>query len=369
MNSTDLETKVAIIGAGVIGLSAGEKISRRYSTLILEENEKFGQVTSSRNSEVIHSGIHYPENSLKTKWCIQGRELLYDYCKKRNVPYKKIGKLIIATNENEEKEIYNIKCHCDRLEIRAKNISQSEIKKKEPDINAMSALFLPETGVFDSHSFMASLEAYILSNGGIIAYRHEVIKIEPKKNGWLLTVKKEKEIFTIFSSIVINAAGLKAAFLSNMALNEQKYEHKFCLGRYFLLKTDRKFHSLIYPVPSKDGLGVHITVDMADQVRIGPDTEWIEEKNLSNLPNLYKCNWDILYSKFLILTKKLYPKVKKENLSPQLVGIRPKLFIHNTQYHDFLVENHGGFIHCLGIESPGLTSALACADYLEKMVH
>lgn len=365
--SETLTTQVLVIGAGVVGLAVAAELSKNQEVILAEQYPQFGRETSSRNSEVIHSGIYYPKDSLKTRSCIEGRKLLYEYCEKNQVPYRKCGKFVVATSLFEEEYLEKLFTHSKELGVPVEKVSKSFIEKKEPLIQVATGLFFPETGIIDSHQLMQKLEDEFKRNGGTTAYRHQVVEIG-KSGKWITGLKAPEENLTVESDIVVNCTGLNGAELSNRVLRTKKYSHRFCRGRYFSLaqKYQNKFQHLIYPVPVKDGLGVHVTIDTAGFARLGPDVDWCHpEKNYSEVSTLYDCDWEALRRPFAEAAKKYFPTLEEKEVSPGLIGIRPKLFLHGEARPDFLIENHDGFIHCLGIESPGLTAALSLAKLIK----
>jgi L-2-hydroxyglutarate oxidase LhgO len=369
MADETISCDVLIIGAGVIGLAIASKIADSGSVVIVEANPQFGQETSSRNSEVVHSGIYYPPASQKTQWCIEGRAALYDHCQRRGIGFKKTGKLVVATAAYEGEYLDKLAKNAKNLSVPHVRLTKTEAENLEPLIRCESALLFPESGIVDSHALMADFEVSIENRGGMIAYGHRVVSIEGADSDWKIRVSGPAEDFTIKTPIVVNAAGLNAARLSNEALGTTRYEHRFCRGRYFSVsgKYKNSFGHLVYPVPQKDGLGIHVTIDLEGFVRLGPDVDWCSQSVDAQLE--YRCDWDSLELPFLNAVNRYFPELTKDHVSPGLIGIRPKLFIDGTAHPDFLVEAHGSFIHCLGIESPGLTSSLIIAAEVEKKIH
>lgn len=366
-----IETDVVVVGAGVVGLAIAYRLSRHKSVLLIEKNDKFGQETSSRNSEVIHSGIYYPRESKKTSFCIKGRELLYLFCTEFNVPFKKCGKYVVATNSMEQDYLHGLKAHSDEVQVPNDSISPNRLVSALPLVKAKESIYFPESGIVDSHVLMARLEQLAKAQGTVVAYSHRVMGFQPSQNGWEVLVQNGNgELETVLSERVINCAGLPAADLSNQALRTNKYQHRFCRGRYFNLssKFSMSFKSLVYPTPNKDGLGVHITSDLGGMVRLGPDVDWSSDHNYQNISELYDCDWDSLRPHFLALAQRYLPTLQLKDLSPGQIGVRPKLFSNGSPYQDFLIENHQGFIHLLGIESPGLTAALAIAEAVREKI-
>ena len=361
-------SEVLVIGAGVIGLAAASELASHAAVVVLDRYPKFGQETSSRNSEVVHSGIHYPPASFKTRWCIEGREALYAYCRDRGIPHAKIGKFVVATTPSETEYLTKLAAHCKSLQVPCEPVTGARISQSEPLVRAEAGLFFPETGIVDSHVFMASLERAITEKEGVIAYRSTVTGISRTPNGWRVETEGAGGNLAVEARIVVNAAGLAAAELTNLALSTSRYEHRLCRGRYFAVPGyTRKFKHLVYPVPRKDGLGVHVTLDMGGNVRLGPDVDWCEGVGYREHTRLYDCDWEGLLPAFLASVRAYCPGIPEGALTPGLIGIRPKLFIDGKARPDFLVENHQGWIHCLGIESPGLTSALAIAKKVSEL--
>lgn len=366
-----IQTDILVIGAGVIGLSVAAKLSQKAALILVESFPQFGRETSSRNSEVVHSGIYYPVGSLKTQACIEGRRRLYEFCEQFGVPFAKVGKFVVSTQPEEDAYLEKLAKHCQQVDVPVTRELGSVVMQQEPLIQVREAVFLPETGIVNSHALMAVFERQIVEQDGLVAYRHRVRKVHRDGNSWITQIQTPEGELEIQSEWVINAAGLAAAELSNAALQEQKYEHRFCRGRYFSLsqKYQNQFKSLIYPVPPKDGLGIHVTVDLDGFARLGPDVDWcLETKNYAEIETLYDCDWNTLQPVFTQAVRRYCPQVESKDLSPALIGVRPKLFIDGKAQPDFLIENLGGFIHCLGIESPGLTSSLALAEHLSRFL-
>lgn len=370
--ATNLKTDVVIIGAGVVGLAVAFKLSNnRRKVVVIEKNSQFGQETSSRNSEVVHSGIYYPKDSNKTNLCIEGREALYSFCERFNVPHLKCGKYVVTTDVLEENYIEQLTKHCKTIGIRNSRLSGAEIKNREWLVDAQNGLFFPESGIVDSHLFMKRLEQLASEQGSVFVYSHRVESIEHVSGGWIISLQNPKgEIDQISSDFVVNAAGLSAAEISNKTLGVQRYEHRFCRGRYFNLtpKFINSFKSLIYPIPDGDGLGIHVTRDLGGMIRLGPDVDWLHDSQIGKLDSMYDCDWDLLKPRFLKSVQRYLPNLEIRDLSPGLVGIRPKLFLDGQPYHDFLLENQRGFVQLLGMESPGLTASLAIAKAVEKLL-
>jgi len=371
-----MDAEITIIGAGVIGLAIAEKLSKNYKNVFLiEKHTTFGQETSSRNSEVIHAGIYYQKDSLKAKFCVEGKKLLYDYCRKYKVPFKNCGKLIVATSEEEIAVIENIMKNAIRNGVDDLIVLEPEqISELEPNIFAIKALFSPSTGIVDSHSLMKRFETNAINNGSQVVYGSEVTGIRRIKYGYDITIPDPgKKSFNFTSRIVINSAGLNSDKVSEMVgINDDKLKILFCKGEYFRLKPpkDRLISRLVYPVPhpNMEGIGVHVTVDMDGGVRLGPDVNYLESNayDYKTTPSKQEA--------FYKSAKKFLPFLEYNDITPDMAGIRPKTQKAGDPPRDFYImeeskRGYPGFINLIGMESPGLTSSLAIAQYINNMVN
>lgn len=367
------KTDITITGAGVIGLAVAFELSREYKDVfVIEQETSFGQGISSRNSEVIHAGIYYPKDSLKTQTCIEGRRMLYEFCEKHNIRHKKIGKLIVAVDEAEASALAGLFNQglgngVDDLKL----LSKDEIKALEPYVSAEAAIYSPSTGIIDSHGLMKYLALKFEGNKGTVAYNNEVIGIDKVKGGFEVTVKDgASEVFTFFTRIFINSAGLNSDKIAALAgLSKDAYKLKYCKGDYFRAPASKAklINRLIYPVPKQEGsgLGIHATLNLAGGLRFGPDDEYVE-----------KPHYNIALSKsklFYESVRAFLPFIKLEDLTPDTAGVRPKLQGPGEGFRDFIIKDESaarlpGLINLIGIESPGLTAAFSIAARVKEMV-
>jgi L-2-hydroxyglutarate oxidase LhgO len=278
-----MDADITIIGAGVVGLSIAEKISENYENLfVVEKHLTFGQETSSRNSEVIHAGIYYPEGSLKARLCVEGKSLLYDYCKKYEIPYKNCGKLIVAITNEEIGVIKGIKETASRNGVDLEIIDGERIRELEPNIFALKALYSPSTGIIDTHSLMKRFETNTRNNGGEIVYGSEVTGIRKLDKGYEITLlDTDKNPYNFSTGIIINSAGLASDKIAEMAgIKDEALTIHFCKGEYFRVNPpkNRLINRLVYPVPhpNMEGIGIHVTIDMAGGVKLGPDVKFLD---------------------------------------------------------------------------------------------
>jgi len=370
-----MDANITIIGAGVVGLAIAEKVSEEHKNVFLiEKHISFGQETSSRNSEVIHAGIYYTKDSLKSRLCVEGKWLLYDYCKKYNVPYNNCGKLIVATSVREISVIEGIrqtaiKNGVDDLSY----IGIEEIAGLEPNIFALKALYSPSTGIVDSHSLMKQYETNSLNNGCQIVYGSEVIGIMKVRDGYKITLlDADEQNYSFTTKIIVNSAGLTSDKVSEMVgITDENLKILFCKGEYFRINPpkNRLIKRLIYPVPHQnmEGIGIHVTIDMGGGVKLGPDVKYLES-------NIY--DYKLTASKqeaFYISAKKFLPFLEFDDLAPEMAGIRPKIQKPGEPLRDFYIKEESkrgfpGFINLIGMESPGLTSSIAIAKYVERLI-
>ncbi len=365
-----LECQVAIIGAGVIGLACAAELSQNHSVVVVEGQGKFGQDTSSRNSEVIHSGVYYAADSLKTEWCITGRELLYSFCERMNVPHRQCGKWLVATNSDEIEYLEKVFLHCQKLDVPCDWMESKAVLNMQPEISVVRALHFPRTGIVDSHALMATLESQALRQEAIFGYRNKVSTIETRNSGWEIGLDTPDGPLRLSAGTVINCAGLAAAQIANLAHGTERFEHRYCRGRYFSLgsRFDGVFSKLVYPVPPKDGLGIHITIALDGSARLGPDIDWTKENRYDRSPALYDDAWpDTLKRQFTESAQRFLPSLEPRDLAPGFVGLRPKLFIDGTSHPDFYLHSQDRLISLLGIESPGLTASLAIAKQVAEV--
>ena len=360
-------TNTVVVGAGVVGLAIGKEISVNDSeVIILEKEGTIGQITSSRNSGVIHAGMYYPSNTLKAKFCVEGNRLLYAYAKKFNVPFINTKKIIVANNQSQIDDILVIKQQAELNGVENLVIlDEKQVNKLEPLIKCVGGLLVPSTGIIDQHSLMQSYLGEYETNGGMVSYNSTVKKISFVNNRFeILVVNKDIETKIICKNL-INAAGIFSSEVANSieGLDKKHVPQTFLAkGNYFSLNKKLPINHLIYPVPEKISLGIHLTLEVDHSIKFGPDAEWVED------PYDYSVN-ESLKSKFVNSINKYLPDVNENMLSPSYAGIRPITSKEDRVKRDFTistVENHQieNLINLYGIESPGLTSSLAIAKYV-----
>lgn len=361
---------VLIVGAGVVGLAIAARLSQQYSNVLLvDKNSTFGEETSSRNSEVIHAGIYYPQNSLKAKLCVRGKQLLYQYCQQRHIPHKKVGKLLVAHSKQEEsylaKTLKQAKLNgVDDLVWQSKE----QLQESTPALAATAALLSPSTGIIDVHSYMQNLLADTEHNGALFVAQTRFVSATANKSGLEVVLDSQGETSTLQCQHVINCAGLYATevatAINDMPISKIPQLH-YCRGHYFSYQGKSPFNQLIYPIPEANGLGIHASLNTAGQLKFGPDTQYIEDIDYQVAETLKR--------KFVTAISKYFPDIDSNKLIPDYAGIRPKLQGHNEGFKDFCIQtvkqhNVAGLINLFGIDSPGLTSSLAIAEYVEHLM-
>lgn len=366
----DFSTDSIIIGAGVVGLAIARVLSEQgKEVLVLDKLPEFGKITSSRNSGVIHAGLYYPEQSLKTKMCVSGNELLYDYCNKYSIPHKNTKKILVASNEDQVKVIDDIKVQAEKNGVQnIEKISKSKVLSLEPLIDCKEALLIPSSGIVDSYAFMNSLEGQIKDSQGMMSYNSKVCKINfDGKFFTLLVQDQENNLTSIQCKFLINSSGLYAsAVASTIEELDKKYipQTYFAKGNYFSLSRDIGIRHLIYPIPDGFGLGIHLTLEMDNTIKFGPDVEWVDD--------IEDYEVDLNRKKeFIKEILKYLPTLDANLLTANYSGIRPIINKKDKTMRDFIINsekdhNIPGLINLYGIESPGLTSSLALAKHIAE---
>jgi L-2-hydroxyglutarate oxidase LhgO len=359
----------AVIGAGIVGLAITRELALAgREVIVLEAADAIGTHTSSRNSEVIHAGLYYPHGSLKARFCVAGKRLLYEYCAGHGVAHSKIGKIVVAVTPDE---IATLKSYVQKAQANGVNdlrwLSREELREMEPAVECIAGFLSPSTGIVDSHALMLAYQGDAESHGAVIAFKSPLKSGKVSADGLVLRVGGD-ESMTIACRTVINSAGL---FAQDVARSIEGMPASsipplyFAKAHYYTLSGKPPFRRLVYPVASHAHLGVHVTVDLAGQVRFGPDVSWVDGVNYdfdsSRAPLFYEA------------IRKYYPGLRDGELQPGYTGIRPKVSGPNEPPADFIIQgprDHGvaGLIHLYGIESPGLTASLAIAQRVKRLL-
>ncbi len=365
---------ILIVGAGVIGLSIAYNLAGSGSKiLVIEKEDNYGKGISSRNSEVVHSGIYYPEGSQKHRLCIRGRELLKEFCKNNNVWYNECGKLIVAQH-NQIDDLNKLYNQAIKNGIKSvKEISNLDIKNISPLISAKAALFIDCTSIFSSHDFMSRLYNHSYNDDHDYLFKTSIESVNQNSYGYEITIKNAYDDFEKFTCrSVVNCSGLSSDIISDFVIKNDASTPKisFSKGCYFKLSSRWKnaFKSLIYPIPDlkNQTLGIHLTIDRDSNARLGPDAKIIDKED-------YIVNESDL-EKFYLAAKTYIPKLKKHDLAPDYAGIRPKIKNRDGKFSDFHIKEEiefglPGWFNLIGIESPGLTSSLAIGEKISQILN
>ena len=357
-----------VIGAGVVGLAVARALALGgREVMVLEAAPAIGTGISSRNSEVIHAGIYYAAGSLKARLCVQGKGKLYDYCARHGIGHRRCGKLIVATDMEQVPQLQSI---VDRAVRNGVNdlvmLTGAQARSMEPELACEAAVFSPSTGIVDSHALMLALQGDVENAGGIVVLNTPVAYAECTQDAINLIAKDGT---CLLAKTVVNAAGLQAPALAarfkGLAPRHVPRAY-FAKGNYFTLASRAPFRHLIYPLPQAAGLGVHLTLDLGGQAKFGPDVQWVSSPDDLAVD---ATRGDAFYAE----VRKYWPALQNGALTSGYAGIRPKIHGPDEAVADFLIQgpaDHGvaGLINLFGIESPGLTSALAIGDYVATMV-
>lgn len=355
-----------VVGAGVVGLAIAAELARSgQEVLVLEQHELIGSEVSSRNSEVIHAGIYYPPGSLRARLCVEGKQRLYRFCKENGVDHAPISKLLVATSEAQVPKLKALQ------ETAIKNgvedlqpLSGAEARALEPELACVAAMLSPSTGIVDTHGLMSALEGHIATAGGQVVLNTRVTALQRGGNG-LYTLTLADGTHITCERLVLSA-GLHVSKLARTLAFGARYtvpETYFAKGQYYAISGRSPFGRHIYPMPDGAWLGLHATVDLGGRCKFGPDIEWIPEINYDFEPEKL--------TKFLDFIRSYYPALDPARLHADYTGIRPKLYREGEPVPDFRIDGEDrhrmpGLTILAGIESPGLTSALAIAAYVRE---
>lgn len=364
-----MQVQTVVIGAGVVGLAIARTLALAgREVLVLERAGRIGTETSSRNSEVIHSGIYYTPGSLKARLCMQGRDMLYAYCAERSIPHHRTGKLIVATSEAEIPTLQHYyelaqASQIDSIEWR----TAEQVRELEPEVRCIRALHVPQTGILDSHALMTSLWGDLQAAGGDVVF-HGEIRAGRRRSDDRFELEVAGSDESLVCDELVNSAGLHAPDLARRlegCAPERAPKAYYARGHYFTLSGASPFKRLVYPIAEAGGLGIHVTLDMAGKARFGPDVEWIDRPD-------YTFD-ESRRNRFSKAIRRYYPELDESRLRPDYTGIRPKIVPPGAPNADFRIDRpvtHGtlGLIGLFGIESPGLTAALAIANMVQLAI-
>ena len=358
--------ETVVIGAGVIGLTVARALVRAgRQTLVLEAAASFGSGISSRNSEVIHAGIYYPQGSLRARLCVAGRDQLYEFCVRHGVSHRRCGKIIVATSGAQEAQLESIQRAAAGNGVILEPLDVPALKRLEPELVATAGLLSAATGIIDSHAYMLALVGQLESHGATISYGSKVTRMWVRKDGVAVAVNEEEPC--LLAGAIVNCAGLFAPQVARSIdgfPQEQVPTAHLAKGNYFVLDGRAPFQHLVYPVPEPGGLGIHLTLDMGGRARFGPDVQWIDSLDYS----VDERRAEGFYS----AVRRYWPSLPSGSLRPGYAGVRPKITGPGEPAADFRIDGPPcadlPVVNLFGIESPGLTASLALADYVAGLV-
>ncbi|NJC42369.1 L-2-hydroxyglutarate oxidase LhgO [Brevundimonas alba] len=360
-----------VVGAGAVGLACGRALAKRgLSVLVLEKEPLIGQGVSSRNSEVIHGGLYYPTGSLKARFCVQGRRLLYAFLDSHKVDYRRCGKLVVATEEAEVARIETIFELATANEVEGlEHLTGAQARALEPGLNAHAAILSPESGVFDSHGYMLALQGEIEDAGGSVVVSTPFEGAEPLPGGGFSVTAGGEGGATLTTRLLITAPGLGAQDVAGRIAGYPA-DHipaaHFGKGVYFRLTGKAPFERLIYPPPIPGALGTHYRKDLGGQAVFGPDLVYVDGEDYS-----VDAAKAVEFERYI---RRFWPDLPDGALTPDYAGIRPKLHGPGEPQPDFQLrgrDDHGidGLVALFGIESPGLTSSLVIGEAVAGILH
>jgi L-2-hydroxyglutarate oxidase LhgO len=364
-----------VIGAGVVGLAVARALAQSgREVVVVEQATAIGTGVSSRNSEVIHGGLYYQPGSLKARLCVRGKALLYEFCQSHGVAHRRCGKLVVATDEAQLPGLESMAQRAVANGVPIQRLSGEEARALEPALRCCAALLSPSTGIVDSHGLMLGMQGDLEAAGGMVALGSAFAGAQVTAEGLLVRVQSgAADLTELLAREVINAAGLHACAVAGSIQGldpAQVPQAHYAKGSYFALAGRAPFRYLIYPAPQDAWLGVHLTLDLGGQARFGPDHEWLD------LPGPEAIDYRIEPERataFYAEIRRYWPALPDESLRPDYSGVRPKIHGPGEPAPDFRIDGparHGvpGLVNLFGIESPGLTSALAIGEYVERQL-
>lgn len=367
-----LDFDVCIVGGGVVGLAIAQRLAPVYRILLLEQHAHFGSETSSRNSEVIHAALYYPEGSLKEQLCLEGKHKLYDFCQRHRVPHRALGKLVVAQEQGSD-ALESLSVRARRLNIPLEQLNRAQLCALEPNVHASEAVLSPTTGIIDSHQLMQTLQHMAHASGAVLMRHSPLTSANYHNQHWQLALNSAGEPCRVNVQYLINAAGLGAQHVARMMTSPlpiTQHDIYPCRGAYFAYQGRSPVSRLVYPTPEPhlQGLGIHATLDLGGQLKFGPDVEYLNQTHVADSD--YELTPPVQASRIeqcLTAVTRYLPNIERQRLHWDYAGIRPKLTPPDHSAADFVVDqDHPHLTQLWGIESPGLTASLALADYVAK---
>jgi L-2-hydroxyglutarate oxidase LhgO len=367
------DTPLTIVGAGVVGLAVAARLAPRFpETVVLERHERHGTETSSRNSEVVHAGLYYPAGSRKARLCVRGNGLLYDLCQRRDIPHRRTTKLVVAAAPGETDDLERLLALGHANGAPVSMLTGDECRRLEPAVPAVAGLLSPTTGIVSAHGLMDALLQEARRHGTILQNRAELVGVERRDHDYRLEVRTPDGLESLTSERVVNAAGLDSdtvAALAGIDVASAGYRLHWWKGSYFAVAgaKARLVARLVYPTPNPVSLGIHAILGLDGRLRFGPDADHLPERRHDYSVDEAK------RAAFGAAVRRLLPGIGDEDLAPDIAGIRAKLQGPGDGFRDFVIaeetaRGRPGFVSLVGIDSPGLTSALAIAEEVDRLL-
>ncbi|MFN7987802.1 MAG: NAD(P)/FAD-dependent oxidoreductase [Thermoanaerobaculia bacterium] len=365
-----MDADVVVVGGGVVGLACAAGLSRAgLQVVVAERHATAGQETSSRNSQVLHAGIYYAPGSLKTRLCLAGNRSLAAFCEAHGVPFRRIGKWLLALTPGEEPRLAEVVAGGRANGVALEEVPIARFREEEPHARATAAVLSPTTGILDVHGLLRALRVLAEENGTSFAFRHALKAASPVPGGFELVFEDPAgEEVRLTAPRVVNAAGLDAdtvAAMPGLDVDAAGYRQTWTKGSYFRVRSARRHlaRRLLYPVlPAGYGslLGIHLTVDLDGELKFGPDIEVFAGRRQDYAVDEGRRD------SFLAAARRYLPSLEPEDLAPDQSGIRPRLQAIGAPFRDFVIAEESarglpGWVNLVGIESPGLTSCLEIA--------
>ena len=359
------DVDVAVIGGGVVGLSIAHLAAARGRSVVrLETHPRLGEETSTHNSMVLHAGIYYPPGSLKARLCVEGRAEMVARCRAWRVEHSRCGKLIVAANDFEVADLERLRANAEASgQTACRVVARDEMRRAEPAVRGVAALWSPETAVFDVPGYLQSLAARAQGAGATLLASAKVVALEPAGESIAVVTDARG---SVRAAAVVNAGGLWADEVARLAGNDRYRVHP-CRGEYAAVVPRRAgiVRGLVYPVPREGAsLGVHLTRTIFGELWIGPTVKYVARRDDYETDRLP-------LSVFHERATRLVEGLARDDLRLGPSGIRPKRVPEGSPAADFLIERDPSvqnLVHLIGIESPGLTASPAIAAEVLNLV-
>jgi L-2-hydroxyglutarate oxidase LhgO len=370
-------TGTVIVGAGIVGLAIAERLSRkRKDVVVVEQHDGFGRETSSRNSQVVHAGLYYPENTNKTRFCVAGNALMYEFCERHGIDHRKTGKLVPGIDQDEVAVVH------ERLRQGTANgvaglrlLTKKEIADYDADLSCAESLLSPTTGIIDAHSVMGRLERLASAQDTVFAYGSKVSHILHDGHRWHVRVQDtDGEELDLSSETVINAAGLSAdTIAATSGFDPVLYECEQVPGKgeYFRVAERHRslMSTLVYPavIPAMDGSpakGVHLVLELDGGMKVGPNM-LLGQTDYTVDPTHLKPFWEQMH--------RYLPWLELADMRPDSAGVRPVRPGRPSHQQDYYISEESdkgfpGLVNLIAMGSPALTSCLAIAAHVETLL-